>query len=232
MAIHLRPVRIVKPAALGRQKLQLGRAAALFFPVNALKRAAPSFGRKYRETRLYKGTVKPGVMRHHQIGRLHQGVHGRVVDALALHHAVVNAGDFGDLGWNRPARVFEGFINRDRPHRQTRGGIDQHQQHGQLNDFFAFAVQPGGFGVEHDHALSGLPVHRPIVGARHQTPQNTKVGVLRQGLGHGFRVAGLRQQGCSCGSLWQRHVLKVHGLRNHRNDLGSYHRLGRRADRL
>ena len=191
VAIDLCAVRVVKPARLAGQKLQLGRAAALGFPVHAGEGTGPGFVGKHRPTRLHKGSVKGGVVRHDHVGRAHQRLDLRIVDALAAHVVVGDAGDLGDLRGDGFAGVFKRLKHRDRPHRQARGRVHQDREHGQLDDALLAAVQTGRLGVEHQHTLRlRARGHGPVVQARHQAAQDLEVGVGLQGRGHGLGAQG------------------------------------------
>ena len=185
MAVDLGAVRVVKPTAFVRQKFELGRACALRFPIDPGKRASPCLAREHGQTRLHKRAVKTGVVRHNQIGTCHHLVHARIVQAVALHHGTVNAGDLHDGGWDRFTRVFKVFVDLDYAHGQTGRGVHLHRQHGQLNDLLVACVQPGGFGVQNQHAASHRTGRgRAVIRARHQAAQHFVVGVGLQGLRH------------------------------------------------
>ena len=162
-------------------------------------------------------------MRHDHVGRAHQRLDLRVVDALAAHVVVADAGDLGDLWGDGFAGVFKRFEHRDRPHRQARGRVHQDREHGQLDDAFLAAVQTGRLGVEHQHALRlRARGHGPVVQARHQAAQDLEVGVGLQRRGHGLGAQGGAQGigflGLGCfdgggrwGSVVGEHALLGHG---------------------
>ncbi len=196
VAVHQGAVGVVKPAAFVGQEFELGRAAALPFPVDTGKGAVPGAGGEHGQAGFDKGTVEPGVVRDDEVGGLHEFGHADVVDALATHHAVVDAGDLGDGGRDGLARVFEGFVGGHGADGLAGGGVDQHAEHGQLDDAFVFGVQPGGFGVEHDDALRAAGRRSAPIVARHQAAQDFVVGVRVERLGHGVvreRFGGGRQ---------------------------------------
>ena len=140
MAVNLGAMRFIKPAVLHSQVFQLGGTMTFLFPVDFSERAAPWNLRKPGQARLAKRTVKASVVGNHQIGIRQQGGNSGFIQALALHHHTGDAGDFFNFRGNRHAWVFQAVVHRDRPNRQSGGGVHINPQHGQLNDFVAGLV--------------------------------------------------------------------------------------------
>ena len=111
MAVYLCSMCIVEPTEFAAQKLQLGRAQALGFPVNACKRAGPSFVLKNLQAVFNKGAIKGRVVRHDQVGAGHHVFDFDFIELLALDVLAANPCEFGNFSWNGAARVFEIFVD-------------------------------------------------------------------------------------------------------------------------
>ena len=124
MAIHFGAVGVVKQAQCQRQIFQLGRAAALLFPIDLGKRAGPRQVFELGHARFTKRAVKAGVVGNHQIHIAQQLRNARLVQALALHHGRGDAGNFLNLRRDGDARIFQAVVHLHRTHRQASGAVD------------------------------------------------------------------------------------------------------------
>ncbi len=188
LAVRLGRVRPKEQAALlVHQEFQLGRAGA-DGPGHFGQGVGPGQIAKHRQAPLQKAAVELRVVRDDQLGRVHQGAHGRCVDVLAAHRLGRNAGQLRNRVRHRHARVFQ--IGQRLAHRVDAAGVGRElkRHSAELDDVVVLVVAAGRFHVHRHGHRQRRAVRRRIARGRLEAPQHFVAPGLLQGRDHAFQA--------------------------------------------
>lgn len=186
-AIGFCPMGAEEEAELEGDVVELACAQAFPDPVDLGEGAAPGQGLEDREPCFEEGTIKLGVVGNDERSAIDQCGDPGIVNPLAGHHLVGDAGDLGDFRGDRHSRVFQAAVGVQHPIRLSRGRVIFKDDNPDLDDPVGVLVEARRFGIDNDAAGE-----RPAIGfskrrARRQLTQYPVVGVgfklLREGFG-------------------------------------------------
>ena len=187
-AIGFCPMGAEEEAELEGDVVELACAQAFPDPVDLGKGAAPGQRLEDREPSFEEWTIKLGVVGNDERCALNQRCDPGIVNPLASHHLVGDAGDLGDFRGDRHSRIFQATVGVQHPIRLSRDGVIFEYHDPDFDDPVGVLVEARRFGIDNDATGERSAIGFGKGRARRQSTQYPVVGVGFKPLREGFGV--------------------------------------------